>query len=587
MLTQDDISMGLNKEDGTLSIRLGEIALSSRCYVELESGDSRTLRVWGHKAESIDQHRVSDAHGAGERIAVRYVPADGELALVLEASVYKHRRFVALRLGIENRSHWTFRALELSPLTTARMSFGSGPLDGWVNGFHAFGFTGFVPHTRRQPRPALGPLITPQCRNPTTEQPRRPGQYVGEEVCALLARDARALVAGFIGVTDQFGQVYAEGRPGRKSLRLVTTADGVPLDPGATLWGEWAMLYSLSLPHPDPLCTYAEAVTRLMPGRVPDGPPHAGWSSWYQFYDQVSAEDMARNQRALRRLREQLPLQLIQLDDGYQPQWSHWLEHEDKFPQGVAGWAEEAHRDGLEPGLWVSPFTVTPRSRLFRTRPEAVLRNARGRPSYGGFHPPHWLKGLDATHPMTQDLVRQTIETIVHEWGIHYLKLDFLYCAALPGVRHDPARTRAQALRDGLELIRETAGEEAILLGCGCPFGPALGLVDIMRVSPDVAPRWCPDVYGIERPFRKAFCLPAARNSITVSLNRAWTHRRWWWLDADNLVVREKQDMTAAEIQTLVTVEGMLGSHYVLSDDVAPLSQERLRWAASLLPVAP
>jgi alpha-galactosidase len=587
MLTQDDISIGVNQDDGTLTIQLGEIVLFGRCDAQLQSADGRTRRVRGRRTEALGQRPISDPHGMGKRMTVRYVPAEGQLALRLEASLYEHRRFVALRVGIENQGHATFRALALSPLTTLQVNFGGGPLDGWVNGFHSFGFTGFVPHTHRQPRPSLGPLITPQCRNPTTQLPRRPGQYVGEELCALLARDDQVLVAGFMGVIDQFGQVYADGRPGRKSLRLVNTADAVPLGPGETLWGEWAMLYSLSLPHPDPLGTYAEAVTRLVPARVPAGPPPAAWSSWYQFFDRVSAQDMDRNQRALRQRWHRLPLQLIQLDDGYQPQWGHWLEHDDKFPQGVAGWAEEVRQDGFEPGLWIGPFTVTPRSRIFRTRPEALLRNARGRPTYGGFLPPHWLKGLDPTHPLTRDLVRHTIETLVHKWGIQYLKLDFLYCAALPGMRHDPTRTRAQALRDGLELIRETAGEQAILLACGCPLGPAIGLVDIMRVSPDVAPQWYPQVYGIARPFRRAFSLPAARNSVAVSLNRAWTHRRWWWLDADNLVVREKQDMTAAEVQTLVTVEGMLGSHFVLSDDVARLSEERLRWAASLLPVAP
>ena len=207
MLRQDDTSISVNKDEGELTLRLGEIVLSGQCYVELQSREGRTRRVRGQKAETIDQRLVSEAHGAGERITARYVPAEDGLALLFEASVYEQRRFVALRVAIENRSDLTFRALVLSPLATVQMRFGSGPLDGWANGFHSWAFTGFVPHAQRQPRPALGLLLTPQSRNPTTEQPRAPGQYAGEEIGILLDEANQALVAGFIGVADQFGQV--------------------------------------------------------------------------------------------------------------------------------------------------------------------------------------------------------------------------------------------------------------------------------------------------------------------------------------------------------------------------------------------
>ena len=75
-------------------------------------------------------------------------------------------------------------------------------------------------------------------------------------------------------------------------------------------------------------------------------------------------------------------------------------------------------------------------------------------------------------------------QTAVQQWGYRVLKLDFLYAAALPGVRHDAGATRAQALRRGLQAIRDGAGD-AFLLGCGCPFGPAVGLVDGMRIGLD------------------------------------------------------------------------------------------------------
>src|SRR5690606_41896740 len=94
-------------------------------------------------------------------------------------------------------------------------------------------------------------------------------------------------------------------------------------------------------------------------------------------------------------------------------------------------------------------------------------------------------------------------------------------------------------------------------------------------------------LFGDRAFLQRDYNVPAARNSTVISLNRAWTQRRFWWLDADNLLVREEQDLTAAEVQTLVSVMAVTDSHLVLSDDLPRVPAERLRWAASLLPLLP
>jgi len=62
--------------------------------------------------------------------------------------------------------------------------------------------------------------------------------------------------------------------------------------------------------------------------------------------------------------------------------------------------------------------------------------------------------------------------------GFRYLKLDFLYCAALPGHRYDPGVTRAQAMHTALRIMREAAGEGVFLMGCSVPIGAAIGYMD-------------------------------------------------------------------------------------------------------------
>src|SRR5205814_714517 len=109
---------------------------------------------------------------------------------------------------------------------------------------------------------------------------------------------------------------------------------------------------------------------------------------------------------------------------------------------------------------------------------------------------------------------------------------------ALPGLVHD---IRHAALDAGIWTAPFLAAPDSdvlrdhpFLLGCGCPFGPAVGVVDAMRVSPDVAPVWEPDNSwpGLVET------APAAVNAISASVLRAPLHRRVFINDPDCLLLR-------------------------------------------------
>jgi hypothetical protein len=56
------------------------------------------------------------------------------------------------------------------------------------------------------------------------------------------------------------------------------------------------------------------------------------------------------------------------------------------------------------------------------------------------------------------------------------------------GVWRDRSLTPAQRVRAGYDAIRRGAGDDTFLLGCGAPQGACIGVVDGMRIGPDVAP---------------------------------------------------------------------------------------------------
>jgi alpha-galactosidase len=385
-----------------------------------------------------------------------------------------------------------------------------------------------------------------------------------------------ALVLGFIRCTGAFGgiEVTASGAT-CTHLAAALDYDDVELAAGdevitEALWiGAGDDVHAL-------LALYADAAGSAMHARIPPRNP-VGWCSWYYYFTRIDEVAMIENLQALSAARDRFPCDYVQIDDGYQAAIGDWLTPNAKFPHGMQWLAEQIRAAGFDAGIWTAPFIARSGSRLLTEHPGWFVKNENGGPRFALWNP-LWGLGscyaLDTTHPQALEWLRQTFRTIVHDWGYRILKLDFLYAAALPGRRYDKRATRAQALRRGLEAIREAAGDDAFLLGCGCPLGPAVGVVDAMRIGPDVAPFWSNlasrtaqrDQHGL-----------ATKHAICNVLTRAFLHRRWWLNDPDCLMVRDtRTQLTPDEVRTLATAIAVTDGMIVLSDRVAQLPASRL-----------
>ncbi len=534
-------------------------------------------------------HVVPSPHGLLRQLQLRVGPTPEGMRLTLTFALPERSPFLLWRLAVENVGPGPLYLDRLELLNGAfpdgRIHLGGpeGDLAAFVHGWQSWSWTGA--QVRHQRRTRLGPLTAPLWINAGTPPPRAPDHFVSNFFGALVdRRGRRGLLAGFLAERRHFGVVELWTDSRRPGLILWAQGDGVRLEPGEAWESEPAILLPFGLDDPDPLAPFVEAVAREHGLGPVDRPLPLGWCSWYQFFQDVTAGDVGRNLAAMEALAPDLPLRILQIDDGYQAAVGDWERFSPAFPEGVAGLAREIRAAGFVPGLWLAPFVAHPRSRLVRDHPDWLLRDRRGRPVNAGFVWNAFVRALDLTHPDAFAYACEAVHRAVHRWGFPYLKLDFLYAAALPGRRRAPNRTRAQVLRTALAGLRAAAGREAFLLGCGVPLGPALGLVDAVRVGADVAPHWRPRFLGLERPFRREGEMPAARNALQNALTRSFLHRRWWINDPDCLLVRPDADLTAAEVQTLVTLIGASGGSLFLSDDLTRLSPERLRWAQLLLP---
>jgi alpha-galactosidase len=558
----------------------------------LENGQLYPAFVVGNRS-SITEQPIVDVHGKASQTDVLCAVDSHRIALALRFKAYSSRPFLLIQLSIQNQSPSPIY-LEDFCLIQADPSQG-GVLDilpppsglpflkiGWLG----WSYSGLRSPQDHNSTSWLDGLTSQSYANPVTPRPKQPGQFWSEG-WAVLAGEQAAVVAGFVSTSRQFGQVYACTLPTAPAVMLTTQLDGMRLDPGESCASEWGYLQFVPLPNPEPQADFLEAVSRQMQARVPASPPPPMWTHWYQYYHDISEQRFLGALDSLAQARDILPFLLAELDDGYQSAWGDWLSTNDKFPHGLEWLAGQVRQRGFTPGLWLAPFAVERKSSVARLHPNWLVMNKRGKPTSTGFLYNTFIHALDLTNPEVLEHLRTMANTLSQQWGFRMLKIDFLNAAALPGHRFNPKHTRAQALRAGLQAIRQGAGEETFLLGCGCPFGPAIGVVDAMRIGPDTAPSWNPYFHWLEWAgplIKNNPSMPAMRNALRNTLNLNSLHRRLWWNDPDCLVIRDDSRLDDAEVQSEISLIGLSGGMLISSDDLSKVSAKRQRWLRLVLP---
>ncbi|HWS44230.1 MAG TPA: glycoside hydrolase family 36 protein, partial [Acidimicrobiia bacterium] len=301
-----------------------------------------------------------------------------------------------------------------------------------------------------------------------------------------------------------------------------------------------------------------------------DAPFIVGWCSWYHYFDAVTEKDVFENLARARA--DAWPFDVFQIDDGYQRAIGDWLQTNEKFPSEIDALAAAIAAAGRTPGIWLAPFLAAPTAELTHAHPEWLARA----PNDGGFaiggYGDAWggvMAELDTTNPEVLDHLQATASAMVSA-GFRYLKLDFTYSAAMPGRYADPTRTPAERVRAGYEAIRRGAGDDVFILGCGAPLGAVVGVVDGMRIGPDVAPWWDPPPDAAEQQPAYELTTPATRHAFLGTCARSFMHRRLWSNDPDCVMLRTTATRLApSAADAWARTVGASGGMVLVSDDPA------------------
>ncbi|HAL83058.1 MAG TPA: alpha-galactosidase, partial [Mucilaginibacter sp.] len=127
---------------------------------------------------------------------------------------------------------------------------------------------------------------------------------------------------------------------------------------------------------------------------------------------------------------KKLGVDLFLLDDGwfankYPRNDDHaglgdWQENRKKLPNGIASLVKEAQNDGVKFGIWIEPEMVNPKSRLYETHPDWVIKQ----PKRDEYYYRNQLV-LDLSNPQVQDFVFSIVDSLfIKSPGLAYIKWD-------------------------------------------------------------------------------------------------------------------------------------------------------------------
>ena len=354
----------------------------------------------------------------------------------------------------------------------------------------------------------------------------------------------------------------------------------LPLEPGQNLASERVMA-SLSSDYHAQLESYGEVIRTLHHARV-SAPTPVGWWSWTAYYFGIAEGTALTNAEFLAAQLKDVGYNFFHIDEGYQYARADYTSPVAyKFPHGLKKLEDQVRGLGLTPGIWTAPFEVSKRSSVYANHKDWLVHNAGGEPIHAGFvtERPDTetnldpLYVLDSTNPAAQQYLRDTYRTLSKDWGVRYIKLDFMDDSAIEGYYYRSNTTALEAQRIGLQIIRDAVGDDVLLDKDGSPMLNPVGIVDAGRISCDTG-----------------HSFKASRTAAPGIAARYYMNRNFFVSDPDAFTVSRQivaesqnhgviQPLTLEEAKVSIALAAVSGGMYEIGDDLPTLFADADRMA--------
>jgi len=338
------------------SLDFDGVSLSARiqAVVKLKNDDNKILKsLTLTPGEVIDNNDPSPI-GQAQIAAFSYQTQLPGVSLIVRIGLSAHQPFMLIQLEVSNQGDLPFEVEQLTPLIIASGALHLGkenthkPLF-YSNGWQSWSSTGAYSLGDRQRTSILGPFQSPMVFNPGTPKPKRRNHFSGDMFGVIGDQDSRlGLLAGFLAQEQHFGSLETcfSLSP---SLKMWANGDHTLLEPCGSMKTDWAVLSFIALDAPEPLHNYMQAVADLHQIDA-TSPIPAGWCSWYYFYQNITQENIEANLQTIEEWQHKLPLDLFQIDDGFETYPGDWFDFVPEFPDGLSPIVEKNEPGRVDAG---------------------------------------------------------------------------------------------------------------------------------------------------------------------------------------------------------------------------------------------
>ncbi|MGP8140391.1 MAG: PKD domain-containing protein [Terriglobales bacterium] len=580
-LTNDKLSLTVNAREGwyQLAVRGGQEVLKSGVAAQV---DRQWLRSSEYPRRQAAESAFNDDLGAGREVTVTCSGLDGKPDLVYVVQLYDQRPYGTVQVKVQNSAgkEVTVQAIRsVEAMGEPLVNLGGSPsADRVLSDSFSEDWPDLVLYDLGEAhggmhRGAGSQLIY----NRESKQSLFFGALTSDRFLTLLhlkaeGTGAKARIASYsvesTGTTEIQKAFDLKDAPADDQVEL-----SLPVKPGEELASE-RLLFEAGAAYHNQLLAYGDAIRRLHHARVSSETP-IGWWSWTVYYGAINEGEVLANGDWQAEHLKSLGFKYFQIDEGYQYARGEFATpNATQFPDGLRFVGHHLVGEGLTFGIWTAPFEVTSRAWVYENHKDWLVHNAQGQPIPIG---DVWdqktdvLYALDTTHPGAQEYMRQTYRTLVREWGVRFIKLDFMDTTAIEGYHFRPNTTALEAQRIGLQVIRDAVGEEVILDKDGSPMLNPVGLVDTGRVSADTG-------HSFDRT-------KAAAPGIAA---RFYMHRNFFLNDPDAFNVsethlmehaKESPSLSLSAAQASIALSAAAGGMYEIGDDMLILGSQKDRLA--------
>jgi hypothetical protein len=334
------------------------------------------------------------------------------------------------------------------------------------------------------------------------------------------------------------------------------------------------VLFSLGADYHPQLETYGSLIRQIHHART-SAPPLMGWWSWTAYYFGLNDAAALTNAQWEAEHLKSFGYNIFHIDEGYQyARGEYTTPNATLFPQGLATLEYKVRGLGLVPAIWTAPFEISERSWVYEKHQDWLVKNGKGQPIHAGTVEDNKdpLFVLDTTNPGAQEYLRKTYSTLVNEWGVHYIKMDFMDDSGIEGYYYKPNTTALEAQRIGLKIIRDTVGDDVYLDKDGSVMLNPVGYVDYGRISQDTG-----HTFG------------ASKDAAPGIAARYYMNRNFFVADPDAFTVSTQtiadqtwhesdKPVTLDEARASIALAAVSGGMFEIGDELPSLSKapERL-----------